>query len=210
MDNTSGLVNAPDKLKTGTTTVGLVCSDGVVFASDKRATAWTFIASKDTKKVFRINDKLAMTIAGGLGDGQALVRFIQSELRLYETREGRTMTVKGAATLLSNILFGYKMFPFLVQLIIGGVDKKDKKPSLYSLDAVGGVSSEPFISTGSGSLIAYGVLEAGYKKNKPIKENIALALKTINTAMKRDSATGDGIDLVSIDDSGFKLSLIHI
>ena len=111
------------------------------------------------------------------------------------------MSVKGTATLLSNVLFGYKMFPFLVQLIVGGVDKK---PALYSLDAVGGVTSEPFISTGSGSLIAYGVLETHYKKNKTIKENLILAVKTINTAMKRDSGTGDGIDLVSIDSSGFK------
>ncbi|MCC7552420.1 archaeal proteasome endopeptidase complex subunit beta [Candidatus Micrarchaeota archaeon] len=190
-----------NKVKTGTTTLGLVCSDGVVFASDKRATMWHFIADKNIQKVYPITDYIAITTAGSVGDAQALVRYIQSDIKLYETREGRKMTVQGATTLMSNILFGYKMFPFLVQLIIGGVDKE---PRLYSLDPGGGVTSEDFISTGSGSPIAYGVLETNYKKDKSIKENLPLAVKAIATAMKRDSATGDGIDLVSIDKSGFK------
>jgi len=194
-------VDDSNKVKTGTTTLGLVCSDGVVFASDKRATMWHFIADKNIQKVYPITDYIAITTAGSVGDAQALVRYIQSDIKLYETREGRKMTVQGATTLMSNILFGYKMFPFLVQLIIGGVDKE---PRLYSLDPGGGVTSEDFISTGSGSPIAYGVLETNYKKDKSIKENLPLAVKAIATAMKRDSATGDGIDLVSIDKSGFK------
>ncbi len=188
-------------VKTGTTTLGLVCSDGIVFASDKRATMWHFIADKNIQKVYRITDHIAMTTAGSVGDAQALVRYIQSEINLYETREGRQMSIKGATTLMSNILFGYKMIPFLVQLIIGGVDKT---PHLFSLDPGGGITSENFISTGSGSPIAYGVLETNYKENKTIKENLSLAVKSINTAMKRDSATGDGVDLVSIDKQGFK------
>ncbi len=194
-------MNDSNIVKTGTTTLGLVCSDGVVFASDKRATMWHFIADKNIQKVYSITDYIAMTTAGSVGDAQALVRYIQSEINLYETREGRRMTVQGATTLMSNILFGYKMFPFLVQLIIGGYDKS---PKLYSLDPGGGVTSEDFISTGSGSPIAYGVLETNYKKDKTIKENLPLAVKAILTAMKRDSATGDGVDLVSIDKSGFK------
>jgi proteasome beta subunit len=106
------------------------------------------------------------------------------------------MTVKGATTLLSNILFGYKMFPFLVQLIIGGMDKK--QPSLYSLDAVGGVSSEPFISTGSGSLVAYGVLEDRFRSKMKEDEAIELAIRALKSAMKRDVGSGEGIYLVVI------------
>ncbi|MFA5382111.1 MAG: archaeal proteasome endopeptidase complex subunit beta [Candidatus Micrarchaeia archaeon] len=190
-----------NNVKTGTTTLGLICSDGVVFASDKRATMWHFIADKNIQKIYNITDYIAITTAGSVGDAQALVRYMQSEIKLYETREQRKMTIQGATTLMSNILFGYKMFPFYVQLIIGGVDKE---PKLYSLDPGGGITSENFISTGSGSPIAYGVLETNYKINKTIKENLPIAVKSIATAMKRDSATGDGIDLVSIDKSGFK------
>jgi proteasome beta subunit len=194
-------VDDSNNVKTGTTTLGLICSDGVVFASDKRATMWHFIADKNIQKIYNITDYIAITTAGSVGDAQALVRYMQSEIKLYETREQRKMTIQGATTLMSNILFGYKMFPFYVQLIIGGVDKE---PKLYSLDPGGGITSENFISTGSGSPIAYGVLETNYKINKTIKENLPIAVKSIATAMKRDSATGDGIDLVSIDKSGFK------
>ena len=101
-----------NNVKTGTTTLGLICSDGVVFASDKRATMWHFIADKNIQKIYNITDYIAITTAGSVGDAQALVRYMQSEIKLYETREQRKMTIQGATTLMSNILFGYKMFPF--------------------------------------------------------------------------------------------------
>lgn len=188
--------------KKGTTTVGLVGGDGVVLAADMRASMGFFIANKQAKKIHKIDEHIGMTIAGSVGDAQALVRWMQAELRLYKLQNNEPMPVKAAATLLSNILFQQKFFPFLVQLLLSGVDAKG--PSIYNLDPIGGVTTEKFTSTGSGSPVAYGVLESHYKEGMKVDELLPLAAKAINIAMKRDAATGDGINLVSITSKGYR------
>lgn len=193
-------VSAADAKKTGTTTVGLVCKDGVVLASDRRATMGNFIASKDVDKIYPISDNIAMTIAGSVGDAQTLVRWMQSELKLYELKHNKKPTVQAAATLLANILSQYKFYPFFVQLLVGGTDEK---PRLFSVDMLGGVTEEKMTSTGSGSPIAYGVLEDLFKEGAAKEDNMRLAVKSVTSAMKRDAASGERVDLVTVDKKGF-------
>ena len=188
-------------LQTGTTTVGLVCSDGIVMASDRRATMGYFIASKDIQKIYQVDERLSMTIAGGVGDAQAIIRLMQAETSLYKFKHGKNITVKAAASLLSNLLHNYKFYPFYVQLLIGGVDDK---PEVYSIDALGGMTDEKYVSTGSGSPVAYGVLEEMYREGGSIKDNVRPAARAISAAMKRDAATGESVDLVTVTRAGFK------
>src|SRR3990172_10590991 len=186
----------------GTTTIGLVCDKGVVLASEKRATMGHFIASKDAKKVYQIDDLVAMTTAGSVGDAQRLVKWMQVESRLYKMRKEEPMTVKGIVSLLANILSGNRYYPYFVQLLVGGVDKNG--PGIYSLDAVGGIIEEKkAVSTGSGSPMAYGVLEDRYVENMPIDEGVELVVRALHNAMKRDSASGDGIDVVKNTTKGY-------
>lgn len=186
----------------GTTTIGLVCDTGVVLASERRATMGHFIASKDAKKVYQIDDLIAMTTAGSVGDAQRLVKWMQVEAKLYKMRREEPMTVKGIVSLLANILSGNRYFPFFVQLLVGGVDKNG--PGIYSLDAVGGIIEEKkAVATGSGSPIAYGVLEDRYVDSIPIDEGVELAVRALHNAMKRDSASGDGIDVIKITSQGY-------
>jgi proteasome beta subunit len=185
--------------KTGTTTVGLVCRDGVILASDKRATMGFYIASKDVLKIAKINDRIAMTIAGGVGDAQTLVRWMKAEIKLYELKNGRPMSVEAAATLLANILSQNKFYPFFVQLLIGGVDSKAR---IFSVDMMGGVTEEKYTATGSGSPIAMGLIEELYSPSGDIKENVGVAIKAVNTAMKRDAASGEGVSVMLITQKG--------
>lgn len=191
------------KTKKGTTTVGLVCSDGIVFGADTRASMGYFIAAKDVQKIHQVDDHLAMTIAGSVADAQTLVRVMQAELRLFKMRKGHNLSVNAATSLLANIMYQYKYFPFYVQILIGGVDTNGKG-SIYNLDPLGGVTGENVISTGSGSPMAYGLLEDQYVENRPIKENLKLAGRAIATAMKRDAATGEHVDLIHVNADGFK------
>ncbi len=195
--------DAKDKtLSTGTTTVGMVCSDGIVMASDRRATMGYFIANKDIQKIYQIDDNLSMTIAGGVGDAQALIRLMSAEASLYKFKHGKPIPVKSAASLLSNMLHNYRFYPFYVQLLIGGFD--GEKAEVFSIDAVGGLTGEKYVSTGSGSPIAYGLLEELYKDGGSVKDNLRAAGKAIAAAMKRDAATGEHVDLISITKAGFK------
>jgi len=186
----------------GTTTIGLVCDKGVVLASERRATMGHFIASKDAKKVYQIDDLVAMTTAGSVGDAQRLVKWMQVESKLYKMRREEPMTVKGLVSLLANILSGNRYYPYFVQLLVGGVDKNG--PGVYSLDAVGGMIEEKkAVATGSGSPMAYGVLEDRYVENMPIDEGVELAVRALHNAMKRDSASGDGVSVVKITATGY-------
>ncbi|MDD5096553.1 MAG: archaeal proteasome endopeptidase complex subunit beta [Candidatus ainarchaeum sp.] len=188
--------------KTGTTTVGLVCKDGVVLASDKRATMGYYIANKKTPKIHLISDYIGMTIAGGVGDAQSLVRWMRAEIRMYELKHGRRMTVEGAATLLANILSGNKYYPFFVQLLVGGMDEK---AHVFSVDMLGGVTEEDITATGSGSPIAMGVLEEMYIKDGSVKDNAPIAYRAVGAAMKRDAGSGEGVDVLIITPHGTEM-----
>ncbi len=188
-------------VKTGTTTVGLVCSDGIILASDRRATMGYFIASKDVQKIFQIDEKIGMTVAGSVADAQALVRLLQAECRLFRLKHGRPMTVRNAANLLANLMFQYKYFPYYVQLILAGTEPT---PEIFSIDPLGGLTEEKYTSTGSGSPMAYGLLEDAFKKEAPVKDNLAAAAKAISMAMRRDAATGEYVDVVTITKTGYK------
>ncbi|MCK4397906.1 MAG: archaeal proteasome endopeptidase complex subunit beta [Methanophagales archaeon] len=192
-----------DQLKKGTTTVGLICGDSVVLASEKRATMGSFIASKAARKIYQVDDRMGMTTAGIVGDAQALVRVVSVEARLYKTRRQEPMTVKAMTTLLSNVLNGQRMFPYLVQLLVGGIDRNGAH--IYSVDPFGGNTDEREIAaTGSGSPIAYGVLEDKYSTDMSLEEGIALATQALRSAMKRDSASGEEIEIVTITKDMYK------
>ena len=185
----------------GTTTVGIVTRDHVVLAADKRATAGTLIASRRVKKIVKINEYSAMTISGLVADAQNLADIVREESRYYLLSTGVRLSVKGIATLLANILFSSKFFPYIVQLIVGGYDVK---PRLYVLDLYGSITEEKYAATGSGSPVAYGVLEENYRDDLTVDEAIDIAKRAIRTAILRDSATGDGIDVAVIGKDEFR------
>ena len=192
-----------DQLKKGTTTVGLICADGVVLASEKRATMGSFIASKAAKKIYQVDNLMGMTTAGLVGDAQTLVRIISVEAGLYNIRRQVAMTVKALTTLLSNVLSGQRYFPFYVQLLVGGVDRNGAH--IFSIDPFGGATNEKEIAaTGSGSPIAYGVLEDKYTKNMSLEEGTALAIQALHSAMKRDSASGEEIEVIVITNEKYE------
>ena len=187
----------------GTTTVGLVCTDGVVIAADSRATMDTFIASTEARKVWKIDENLGMTIAGLVGDAQELIRILKIQNEIYKMNERKQMSPRSAATLLSIILQENKMMPFYVQLIVGGVE--DGKGYVYNLDAAGGYTQESrFTATGSGSLTALGYLEDSYRPGLTKKDAIKIAAKALLIAMQRDSATGNNLTIAAITSKGYE------
>jgi proteasome beta subunit len=190
-----------EEIKKGTTTIGMVCKDGVVMATEMRATMGTLIAHKTTKKLFKIDDNLGLTVAGVVGDAQTLARYITAEVELFKLKRNQQMTVRAAATLTSNILAGSRYYPYYVGLIMGGIDQEGGH--VYSLDMVGGAIPDDYVTTGSGSPYVYGVLEDHYEKGLSVSDGQDLAIRALHAAMKRDSASGDGYLVASITKEGF-------
>ena len=194
---------APEDLKkTGTTTLGMVCKEGVVIATEQRATMGTLIAHKATKKLYKIDEHLALATAGLVGDLQVLARYLNAEANLYRLKRTVRMPVKSAATLMSNIMNQRKFAPYYVQLILGGYD--DTGGYVYSLDAAGGAIPDKYTAGGSGSPYVFGVLEDNYKDDITADEGIDLAVRAITAAKNRDSASGGMINVVVITKEGFK------
>ncbi len=190
-----------EEVKKGTTTIGLVCKEGVVMATEMRATMGTLIAHKTTQKLFKIDDNMGLTVAGVVGDAQTLARYITAEVQLYKLKRGQSMSIKSAATLTSNILAGSRYYPYYVGLILGGVDREGGH--VYALDMVGGAIPDDYVTTGSGSPYVYGVLEDHYQQGLTVSEGVDLAARALHAAMKRDSASGDGMRIATITDKGF-------
>ncbi len=185
-----------DVLKTGTTTVGITAGDYVVMGTDSRATMGNFISNKGAQKLYQIDTYAGMTIAGLVGDAQVLVRYMKAEMELYRVQRKINMPIEAAATLLSNMLNQSKFYPYMVQLLLGGYDKK---PHIFSIDAAGGSVEDKYASTGSGSPFVYGVLEAEYSEGMKLEDAINLVVKSISVSKQRDSASGNMIQVGVID-----------
>jgi len=186
----------------GTTTIGVVCKDGVILASDTRVTMGFYVAHKHGKKIYKIDDHLAMTIAGSVADAQRTVDILTANAQLYKLNMGRPLPVSSAARLIANLLFSSRYAPLLTQVLIGGVD--DDGTHVFSLDPFGSLTGEKCVATGSGSPIAYGVLEDKYKEDVSVKEFLPVIVKAVNSAMKRDAASGDSFNVAVIDGKGYR------
>jgi proteasome beta subunit len=187
----------------GTTTVGLECSDGVVLATDTRATAgFLYIAHRHVKKLAKLDEHIAMTIAGSVADAQNLVDILRYHANIYRLESRMPMPVKSCARLASNIFFSQRYAPYIVEILVGGYDSEG--PSMYNVDLFGSLNKEKFVSTGSGSPVAYGILESEYREGMSVDEASRVAARAIAAAIRRNAGTGDGVDVAIIDKKGYR------
>ena len=187
----------------GATTVGLICSDGVVLAAEKRVTYGRLVASTKGQKVFKLTDNVGLAFAGLMSDMQALIREAEAYANLFYLEKNRPITTKAMSKLISNMLFNRRMMPLLMETVVGGYDADG--PSLYSMDPVGSLIPDDFLAAGSGAAIAIGVLEAEYNKELDCEAGVELAKKSIKSAIARDAMSGDGIDVLIIKAGGSEI-----
>jgi len=186
----------------GTTTMGVVCKDGVILASDTRVTMGYYIAHKAGKKVYKVDDHIGMTIAGTVADAQRVVDILTANAQLYKINLNRPLPISSAARLVANLLFSARYIPLATQVLVGGIDETG--PHVYNLDPYGSLTEEKSVSTGSGSPIAYGILEDKYREGMTIAELLPVIARAVNAAMKRDVASGNNYNIIVIDEHGYK------
>ena len=191
-----------EAMKTGTTTVGIRAGDSVVLATDMRASLGNMVSSKDVQKVEAIHPTGALTIAGAVSAAQNLIQTLQAETNLYEARRGKEMSMQALSTLTGNLLRSGAFY--IVQPILGGVD--DTGPHVYSIDPAGGMSEEEYTVTGSGSQYALGVLEQEYRDDLSVDEARTIAARAIESAVERDLASGNGINMCIVTGDGVEIS----
>jgi proteasome beta subunit len=184
----------------GATVVGLVCTDGVVLAAEKRVSWGRMVMSRSGRKVFQITPSMGLAFAGLVSDMQALTREATAYANLFRLENNRIITVRAMAKLISNILFQRRLMPLLMETVVGGVDSDG--PVIYTMDPVGSLIPDKFITAGSGAPIAMGLLEAQYSEDINVEAGAELALNAIKSAVARDVASGDGVDMLLITSDG--------
>ncbi|MCX6654981.1 MAG: proteasome subunit beta, partial [Candidatus Bathyarchaeota archaeon] len=166
------------------------------------------LTSRGGMKVFKLNDRTGLAFAGLISDMQALTREIAAYASLYELDNNRPISVKATGKLVANMLFERRMFPLLMETLVGGVDEDGS--SLFSMDPMGSLIPDPFITAGTGAPIAMGVIEAEYKEGMSVEAGAELALKAIKAAVARDIASGDGVDMLLITKDGIEKRNINL
>ncbi|UYP45704.1 Proteasome subunit beta [Candidatus Lokiarchaeum ossiferum] len=195
-----------EMLKTGTTTIGIVCDGAVILATESQATAGFFVATKEAQKLYPINEYVGATMAGGVADCQYVIGQVQAISRLEHIQTGKIPKVKKIANIMRNILFNGRSF-FYAWHIVGGVEEEEGKwvGKIYPIDFIGYMSEgEQFASLGSGSSFALGVLENGYEEGMSEEEAIALARKALDASRARDAGSGYAVQIVVINKDGLK------
>ena len=188
---------------TGTTTIGISTADGVVIATDMRASlGGRFVSNKNVQKVEQIHPTAALTLVGSVGGAQSFIRSLRAEVNLYEARRGEPMSINALATLAGNFARGGPFFA--INPILGGVD--DDGHHVYSIDPAGGVMEDDYTVTGSGLTVAYGTLEREYREGMSNEEAKQVAASGVKAAVERDTGSGNGVFLAEVTDEGVEIS----
>jgi len=182
----------------GATAVGISFDNGVVLASEKRVSYGNFVVNKNTKKTFPVTDKVGAACAGMIADMQILVRQVGALAKIRKLETRRNVPPNSIAKMMSVIMFERRFFPLLTQVIVGGIDNK---PQIYTLDPLGSVLPDEYAAVGSGAEMALGVMDGEYRVNMSEQSAKELAVKAIKSSIQRDSASGDGIDVLSMTQS---------
>lgn len=195
--------NVEEKILHGTTTVGIKAKDGVVLCADMRASAGYFIANNNTMKIQQIDDHAGMTMAGGVADAQNITDILRYHANLHRIQKNEPISIKSLTRLTSLIFHQNRGYPFMADILVGGYDKQG--PALFNIDMFGSVEEKTYVTTGSGSPVAYGLLEEEYRDDLNVEDAKVIALRAVKAAITRNIGTGDGINVSIIDKDGFRL-----
>ena len=195
--------NVQEKILHGTTTVGIKAKDGVVLCADMRASAGYFIANNNTMKIQKIDDHAGMTMAGGVADAQNITDVLRYHANIHRIQNQEPIPIKSLTRLTSLIFHQNRGYPFMADILVGGFDNYG--PALFNIDMFGSVEEKSYVTTGSGSPVAYGLLEEEYKEDVTVEDAKTIALRAVKAAITRNIGTGDGINVAVIDKNGFRL-----
>ncbi len=195
--------NVEEKILHGTTTVGIKVKDGTVLCADMRASAGYFIANNNTMKIQKIDQHAGLTLAGGVADAQNIVDVLRYHANLHRVGKQNPISIHSLARLCSLIFHQNRGYPFIADILVGGYDLGG--PALFNIDMFGSVEEKSYVTTGSGSPVAYGLLEDEYRDNLTIDAAKSIALRAVKAAIVRNIGTGDGINIAVIDKNGFRL-----
>jgi proteasome beta subunit len=194
-----------NRIKTGTSCIGLLFNDGVILAADRRTTAG-YIASDKTVKVYELANNILATTAGNAAANQLVMRHTKAEFRSLELKNEREIKTKEAAMILNGIQYSIlRSSGEVVSIILGGFDKFTKKAHIYNLSPDGTIlANDGYVLDGSGSIYMKPLFDNEYTKTLNEKQALELIDKCFKTSFKNDNMSGGGYIVKVITKNGIK------
>ena len=177
-----------------TTIIAINYADGVMMASDRRATMGHTISDRTIEKVHPADRYSGISISGSAAFGMEMIRTFQLNLEHYEKIEGKHLSMEGKANQLTGMIranLQMAMQGFVVAPIFAGFDTNRGVGRIFAYDVLGGRSEkEDFHADGSGSRVAAPIIKIGWKRNMDLETTIELGISSLYEAADDDAATG--------------------
>lgn len=183
----------------GTTVLAVVYDDGIVIAGDRQATEGYQVGERRIQKVYQIDRRSAIAIAGAAGPCIEMAKLFQVEVEFYEKTEGVSLSLEGQANFLAHLVrsnLGLAMQGLIVLPLFAGYDVKRQCGRIFKYDAIGGrYEEDDYYAIGSGGKDARATLKKRYRPELSQQDALAIVAEALWDAADEDIATG-GPDLV--------------
>lgn len=175
-----------------TTVIGFTCVDGAVIAADRTIVRDGRIQSRNRQRVYDFDDwglAIASDEATGIRDR------VEVEVREYETREGGTPSIDTLGRLAGDVASDTNG-----SFIVVGRDDQGEASVLAIHDDGSRIEDSP-LALGDGVDLALGALEGADTTDLSTSEAADLARDTIKNVAERDTATGDEVDVWTLENA---------
>ena len=183
-----------------TTTVGIKTPEGVVLATDRRATMGYYVADKDVVKIEPLDENSAITIAGSVSQAQSFAHMLRLNLEYTKGRRGWELSPDELAKLAAHSI--QRSGGIHGQFILATRDATGAR--LWDVGGDGSlISKGDFTVTGSGTGPAVGVMESqDWDKLTTLKAAREACTKAIKASAQRDVASGNGLVIYTLPNEG--------
>lgn len=178
---------AKKTVKQGSTAIGMVCKDGILFVADKRIVD-KLIIPEAVEKIFQIDDHIGATASGIISDARILIeraQLVAQQHRVtYDSPIDTSTIVKDISDLKQMCTQSGGLRPFGVSLIIGGIDEDG--PKLFETDPTGIYFQYKATVIGEGETEIENILHKKYNENMTIDESLKLIIVSLKKVLGAD------------------------
>jgi len=178
---------AEKTVRLGSSSIGLVCKDGVVIIADRRIRD-KLITPESANKIFEIDEHIVASAAGILSDARILID--QAQVLAQQNRVTYDSPIE-PLSIIRMIADRMQMFtqyggarPYGVAFIVGGVNKG--KALLYTSDVTGNFFSYKANAIGENDEKIKEILRKDYTESMTIDDGIKFALKIFKELLEKN------------------------
>jgi len=190
---------AEKTVRLGSSSVAMVCSDGIFILADKRNEDKLIVPSS-AQKIYEIDSHIISSVAGIVSDARVLIDKSQVLAQQHRVTYDSPIEPELVIKEISNIKQQFTQYggarPFGAALMIAGI--QDGKGKLFTSDITGNYFEYYTNAIGEKDFQIKELLREKYKQNLDIKKGIKLAVDIMKEVQK-DKFNMDRFELVYLE-----------